>query len=69
MRELKPLLGLDDINAKSRLVNIKVHTYDGRETHLTVAAGDQVKVIKEQLFGDEGAKDVSNYKVCILYSS
>jgi len=66
MRELKPLLGLDDLNSKSRLVNIKVHTYDGKETLLTVAAGDQVKAIKEQLLGEAGAKDVSNYKVVML---
>lgn len=66
MRELKPLLGLDDINSKSRLVNIKVHTHDGKETLITVAAGDQVKVIKEKLLGEAEAKDVSNYKVVML---
>lgn len=66
MRELKPLLSLDELNSKSRLVNIKVHTHDGKETLITVAAGDPVKSIKEKLLGEAGAKDVSNYKVVLL---
>lgn len=66
MRELKPLLGLDEISSKARLVNIKVHTHDGKETLITIAAGDQIKAIKEKLLGEAGAKDVSNYKVVLL---
>lgn len=62
MRELKPLLGLDEIN-KTRLISIDVHTQDGKETSVTMSAVDQVKTITERLLGEAGAKDVSKYKV------
>ena len=62
MRELKPLLGLDDIN-KIRTINLHVLTLDGKDTSVTVAPTDHIKSIKDKLLGEEGAKDSPNYKV------
>jgi len=65
MRELKPLLGLDDIN-KIRTINLHVLTLDGKDTLVTVAPTDHIKSIKEKLLGEEGVKDSPNYKVILL---
>lgn len=65
MRELKPLLGLDDIN-KIRMINLQVLTLEGKETLVTVAPTDHIKSIKDKLLGEEGAKDSPDYKVILL---
>lgn len=64
MREFKPLLGLDELN-KMRMINLQVLTIDGKETMITVAPGDHIKVIKEKLLGEAGAKDLPSYKVSV----
>jgi len=65
MREIKPLLGLDEIN-KIRMINLQVLTLDGKETMITVTPSDHIKSIKEKLLGEEGAKDSPSYKVILL---
>ena len=61
MREFKPILGLDEL--KHSRLNIHVMTQDGKDTVITVSAGDPIKVIKEKLLGEAGAKDLPSYKV------
>jgi len=67
MRELPLPIGLDEIN-KTRSVNLKVMTIDGKETMITVTAADHIKTIKEKLLGEAGAKDLASYKVIFLSS-
>ncbi|XP_047131066.2 ubiquitin-associated domain-containing protein 1 isoform X1 [Hydra vulgaris] len=65
MREFKPILALEELK-QSRQITVHVMTHDGKESLITVYAGDQIKAIKEKILGEEGAKDVPNYKVILL---
>ena len=67
MREFKPILPLEELK-QSRQITVHVMTHDGKESLITVYAGEQIKAIKEKLLGEEGAKDVPNYKVKCLFT-
>eukprot|EP00794_Sanderia_malayensis_P015743 gene15743-17331_t len=66
MRELKPLLGLDDINKHSRLLlNIRVTDCLGREKAISACQADTVKSIKEKVLDEKLAKEYGNYRVVL----
>ena len=64
MRELKPLLGLDDLNKHSRfLLNIRTTDCQGREEVFSFSQADTIKSVKEKILGEKFSRDFAHYKL------